>query len=72
MRLNKNLKLVANDNKDNDAEDGHFGSDHDDDHLGGGALPQALLAHAKVCNLDVALLHNIQLQDGCTDNFLEK
>ena len=46
--------------------------DHDDDHLGGGALPQALLAHAKVCNLDVALLHNIQLQDGCTDNFLEK
>ena len=35
--------------------------DHDDDHLGGGALPQALLAHAKVCNLDVALLHDIQI-----------
>ena len=35
--------------------------DHDDDHLGGGTLPQALLAHAKVCNLDVALLHDIQI-----------
>ena len=46
--------------------------DHDDDHLGGGTLPQALLAHAKVCNLDVALLHNIQLQDGCSGNFSQK
>ena len=84
-RLNMNLKLVANDNQDNDADDGHFGSgtlphddenddqdDHDDDHLGGGALPQALLAHAKVCNLDVALLYNIQLQDSCTGNFSQK
>ena len=55
----------------NDDENGDL-DDHDDDHLGSGALPQALLAHAKVCNLDVALLHNIQLQDSCTDNFLEK
>ena len=46
--------------------------DHDDDHLGSGALPQALLAHAKVCNLDVALLHDIHHQDGCTGNFSQK
>ena len=85
MCLNMNLQLVADDNQNNDADDSHFVSgtlphddenddqdDHDDDHLGGGALPQALLAHAKVCNLDVALLHNIQLQDGCTNIFLEK
>ena len=87
MRLNVNLGLAANDNQDNNADDTMVTlvvvrslnedenddlDDHDDDHLGGGTLPQALLAHAKVCNLDVALLHDIHHQDGCTDNFLEK
>ena len=86
-RLNMNLKLVANNNQDNDVDDtmvtlvvvsslnddeNDDKDDHDDDHLGGGTLPQALLAHAKVCNLDVALLHNIKLQGSCTGNFLEK